>query len=106
MGTYRTPEAHLMPFSIQSHYGLIGDGFGASFAAVSVLGQVTFLAEGGSFDVHELGSDQLSLASAANEVIFVPVDSHSLDAFLKRYLQLTSRISQSIINVIDFSDGI
>lgn len=71
-----------MPLGIKSDYSLVGDGLGATLATVSVLGQIAFLAEGSSLDVHELGSDQLAFASAANEMVFVPVGTHGLNAFL------------------------
>lgn len=44
------------------------------------------MTEGGPFHVHELRADQLGLATAANEMVFVPVGSHGLDAFVQNGL--------------------
>lgn len=81
--TYGASEAHLVPFGVESYDGFVGNGFSASLAPVGVLGDIAFLAVGQSADVHELGADQFTFAVSAEEVVFVPVDTHGLHAFLK-----------------------
>lgn len=82
MSTYRAPEAHLVPFAVQRDDGFVGDGFAAALATVGVFGQVAFLTVWGACEFHELCTDQLAFAVGADEVVFVPVSPHGLDAFL------------------------